>query len=276
MWIFGLAIAVDLPLTFIKTMSKFSRVSIATCFLIFLYLVHSLVYLIVAVERNEFNTNNEIVWISFDHRIVSSLAIQAFAYHCHPTVGPTLIRLINPTRARQYGTLAAVVGAAAIAYLVGGLWPYLTLLNRITEPIVFMCYPTQQVFTIITKGLYGIFLLITTPLVLFSARFCLVGLVCRKQTGELPSWQWLSIGIGMLLLAAIMAASVESLGVMFDFLGGIICSLILYMFPSMFYIRVCKGESKWKMILAWVMMPLGVITVGLSFYDTVTTMMTDE
>jgi amino acid permease len=276
MWIFGLAILVDLPLTFLKTIAKFSRVSIATCFLIFLYLVHSAVYLIVAVKRDEFDPNHEIQGFTFDGRIVTSLAIQAFAYHCHPTVGPTLTRLQNPTRNRQYATLAAVVGAAGFAYLVGGLLPYLTLVNRVTEPIVFMCYPTQQVFTIITKALYGVFLLITTPLILFSARFCLVGLVSTKDASELPSWQWLSIGIVMLLLAAVVAGSVESLGVMFDFLGGIICSLILYIFPSMFYIRLCKGESRWKTVAAWVMMPLGVATVGLSFYDTVTHMVGDE
>jgi amino acid permease len=276
MWIFGLAVTVDLPLTFIKTIAKFSRVSIATCILIFLYLVHSAAYLGVAISRHEFDPNNEITWVSFDGKLVSSLAIQAFAYHCHPTVGPTLMRLQNPTRGRQYGTLAAVVGAAGFAYLVGGLLPYLTLVNRVTEPIVFMCYPTQQVFTIITKALYGVFLLITTPLILFSARFCLVGLVCKKEAAELPSWQWLGIGIGMLLLAAIMAGSVDNLGVMFDFLGGMICSLILYVFPSMFYVRICKGESKWKTVLAWVMMPLGLATVGLSFYDTIKHMMADE
>jgi amino acid permease len=276
MWIFGLAILVDLPLTFIKTIAKFSRVSIATCFLIFLYLVHSAVYLFVAVKNDEFDPNHEIQWITFDGRIVSSLAIQAFAYHCHPTVGPTLTRLQNPTRTRQYATLAAVVGAAGFAYLIGGLLPYLTLVNRVTEPIVFMCYPTQQVFTIVTKGLYGVFLLITTPLILFSARFCLVGLVSTKDASELPSWQWLGMGVVMLLLAAVMAGAVESLGVMFDFLGGIICSLILYIFPSMFYIRLCRGESRWKTVAAWIMMPLGVATVGLSFYDTVTHMVGDE
>jgi amino acid permease len=276
MWIFGLTLLVDLPLTFIKTISKFSRVSIATCFLIFLYLVHSAVYLIVEVSNDAFDPNHEIKWVTFDGKIITSLAIQAFAYHCHPTVGPTLIRLQNPTRGRQYRTLAAVVGAAGFAYLVGGLLPYLTLVNRITEPIVFMCYPTQQVFTIITKGLYAVFLLITTPLILFSARFCLVGLVTTKDASELPSWVWLGIGVVMLLLAAVMAGAVESLGVMFDFLGGMICSLILYIFPSLYYIRLCKGESTWKTIAAWAMIPLGVSTVVLSFYDTVQHMMADE
>jgi hypothetical protein len=267
LWIFGLALTVALPLTFIKTIAKFSRVSLATVVLIGLYLVHSAVYLVVGLMKEGFDPNHEVKWVSFDGAIVHSLAIQAFAYHCHPTVGPTLTRLINPTRGRQYGTLSAVVGAAGFAYFVGGLLPYLTLLNRVTEPIVFMCYPTQQVFTIITKGLYGVFLLVTTPLILLSARFCFVGLVYTKDVNELPSWQWLTIGVVMLLLAAVVGGAVESLGVMFDFLGGIICSVILYVFPSIFYIRLCKGESKWKTVLAWAMIPLGIATVGLSLYD---------
>jgi amino acid permease len=273
LWVMGLAVLVDLPLTFIKTISKFSRVSIGTCFLILMYLVHAVTYLIDKFVKGEFDPNHEIQFFVFSRHLVVAIAIQAFAFNCHPTVGPTLARLINPTRVRQYWIMGSVVGAAGLAYLAGGLLPYLTLGNQVVEPIVFRCYPTQQVFTIIVKGLYSLFLLITTPLILFSARFCLAGLICNKQV---PNWQWVGMGIGMLMGAAIVASAIESLGVMFDFLGGIICSFILYFFPSMFYLRICKGESKVKTVLAWCMFPLGVGTIALSLYDTISNMIGTE
>jgi amino acid permease len=77
----------------------------------------------------------------------------------------------------------------------------------------------------------------------------------------------------MLLAAAVVAAAVESLGVMFDFLGGIICSCLLYFFPALFYLRICGHESRLKRWLAWAMFPMGAGTVVLSLYDTISGML---
>jgi sodium-coupled neutral amino acid transporter 10 len=263
MWIFGLAVVVDLPLTFIKTISKFSKVSVATCFLIFLYLVHSAIYLGIGVHDSGFDPEHEVRYFELNNFFVTAIAVQAFAFNCHPTVGPTLARLINPTRSRQYRVLACVVIGAAVAYYIGGLLPYLTLRNRVSELIIFLCYPTGQIFTIITKGLYGVFLLITTPLILFSGRFCLAGLICRK---EIPVWQWQLMGVIMLLCCAIMATWVESLEIMFDLIGGCTVPMITYLFPATFYIRICKGESKWKMFVAWGFLPFGMLNIALALY----------
>jgi amino acid permease len=267
MWVFGLATLVDLPLTFIKTIAKFSKVSIATCVLIFMYLVHSAVYLGVEVNSERgFDPEGEIRYLELNNFFVTAVAVQAFAFHCHPTVGPTIARLINPTRVRQYKVLAMVVIGAAVAYYVGGLLPYLTLGNRVSELIIFLCYPTGQVFTIITKALYGVFLLITTPLILFSGRFCLAGLICKK---EIPVWQWHLMGVGMLLGAAIMAVWVENLEIMFDLIGGCTVPVIMYMFPAVFYIRICKGESKWKMAVAYAFLPFAALNIGLALYHSI-------
>jgi sodium-coupled neutral amino acid transporter 6 len=270
MWILGLAVVVDLPLTFIKTITKFSRVSFATCVLILIYLTHAATYLIVRFVNHNFDPNHEIVFARFDRDLIISLNIQAFAFNCHPTVGPTLRRLINPTRQRRYLVMATVVAAAGFAYLAGGLLPYLTLVEGVTDPIVFLCYPEQQVFTIITKGLYSLFLLVTTPLILFSARFCVADLLALREP---KPWQWVGLGVIMLLAAAVVAAFVESIGMMFDFLGGIICSCLLYFFPALFYLRICRSESLAKRVIAWAMFPLGVATVALSLYDTISGML---
>jgi hypothetical protein len=266
MWIFGLATVVDLPLTFIKTISKFSKVSVATAGLIFMYLVHSAVYLGIEVREQGFDPEHEIRYLELNNFFVTAIAVQAFAFHCHPTVGPTLARLINPTRIRQYQVLASVVVGAGVCYYVGGLLPYLTLGNRVSELIIFLCYPTGQVFTIITKGLYGVFLLITTPLILFSGRFCLAGLICKQ---EIPVWQWHLMGVLMLLCCAIMATWVESLEIMFDLIGGCTVPVIMYLFPATFYIRICKGESKWKMAIAWGFIPFGMINIALALYHSI-------
>jgi hypothetical protein len=88
---------------------------------------------------------------------------------------------------------------------------------------------------------------------LFSARFCIVDLVCNKEATEPLVWQWIGMDIVILLTCTVIIGSVESLDVMFNLLSEMICSLIFYFFPSLFYIQICKEESIWKTVLAWVM-----------------------
>jgi hypothetical protein len=180
-----------------------------------------------------------------------------------------MLQLADPTRERQYKLMAAVVGSAAICYIVGGLLPYLTLLEGITDVVIFSCYPDGRVFTIITKVLYATFLLITTPLVLYSARLSLIGLIKQWCKVVITPRRFDVIGIVLLAVIAVLAVLVTSIPLMFDFIGGVTVSIILYAFPSSFYLRLCKGESTPKTVLAWAMTPLGVATVVVCLYDTI-------
>jgi amino acid permease len=266
LWILGLALVVCLPLTFIRTISKFSKVSMGTFVLIVSYLIHSAFYLIKAIAQQQFDPQHEIKWISFNKYFMSAIAMESFAFHCHPAVGPTLHRLINPTRRRQYIVLGAVAIGAFVTYFLGGLLPYLTLFDGITDPLILQCYPDGQVFTIVMKAVYGLFLLATAPLLLFSGRIYLAPLLCQK--GE-PGWQWDVMGIGMLLASALMAVLVTKIETMFNFVGGISVPTTLYLMPAVFYLRICKNTSKWKTVVAWFFLPLGFGTMGLSLYHTI-------
>jgi sodium-coupled neutral amino acid transporter 11 len=233
------------------------------------YLAHSAYYLIVRIVDHNFDPEHQIVYFTFNKFFIGSLGVEAFAYQCHATVGPSLGRLKNPTRARKYRVLAALVIVGAVCYLTAGLLPYLTLVNDVTSQVVFVCYPKHQLFTMITKAVYGVFLVVTAPLLLYTGRLCAVRTFCKRPP---PQWKMDLYGVLMLSLSALTAAGVSSLSVMFDFIGGIADSLIMYVFPAIFYIRICKKESKWKYWLAWVLIPLGTAVIIISLYHSISSL----
>jgi hypothetical protein len=167
----------------------------------------------------------------------------------------------------MYAVLGALVAAGAICYLTAGLLPYLTLVNGVNNEVIFVCYPKNQVFTMITTGVYGTFLVVTAPLLLYTGKLCIVRTFCRVTP---PQWKMDLYGVLLLLASALTAAGVKSISVMFDFIGGVADSLIMYVFPALFYIRICGKESMWKYCLAWILIPLGTAVIIVSLYHSIT------
>jgi sodium-coupled neutral amino acid transporter 6 len=270
---FGIAIVVCLPLTFIRSIGHFSKVSVVTVFLILLYLVHGGVYLIKAVLEHRFDPEHKIAFFNFSYILIQGVAIQGMAFHCHPGLGSAMIRLINPNRRRQYSVLGSVVIGCFIVYACAGLMPYLTLLDKVTSQVIFVCYPTGQMFTMITKILYACFLTVTTPLLLLAGRVCLFEGICKE-----PLAQWKNDLFAVLLLAAttLLAAGVTSISVMYDFVGGVSITFMIYIFPSLFYCKICRGESKLKFAAAIALIPIGIGVILTSLYDSVRTVIRGE
>jgi amino acid permease len=246
-----------MPLTFLRSVKGYSQVSLFTCVLIVIYLVHA----VTEFAKTGIHHDRKFPVFTANKYFIPSLSTQAFAFHCHPGAGPAIAKLVNPTRNRQYMTLAAVVGAGAFCYYVGGLLPYLTL-GSIAKPIksqvIFDSYPQGSVFTYITEALYALFLLITTHLLLYAGRVALHDLISKQR----PSYMfWLILGLVVLFAATVLAVLVQSISTMFDFIGGVTIAGIIYILPPMFYLKMCRGDSVIKMIIAIVLIPIGAATI---------------
>jgi hypothetical protein len=63
-------------------------------------LVHGATYWIEKFLKHGFDPNGEVKLRIFGRYLVVAITIQAFAFNCHTTVGPTFHRLINLTRKR--------------------------------------------------------------------------------------------------------------------------------------------------------------------------------
>jgi sodium-coupled neutral amino acid transporter 11 len=162
---------------------------------------------------------------------------------------------------------------ASSCYALGGLLPYLTLFDRILTPVVFVHYDKGQPFTILTKAFYALFVVFTTPLILFSARLSFNSVVFQSEFTPLRYW---TIGILLVSACILLAVTVESLEKVFGLVGGITCNIIVYILPAISYIRLCKGESTLKRIVAWVMAPTGVVLIAICMYAEVSNILTGK
>jgi amino acid permease len=261
------------PLILVKSLKAYSYVSMFTCGLIGLYIIHSAIYLVVYSVRDGFDPESQIQYGKFNHYFLSSLSIQAFAYACHPLIGPTLEKLKRPTKARQYRTMTILTLCASSSYTLGGLLPYLTLFDKIATPVVFVYYDKGQSLTILTKGLYGLFVVFTTPLILLSARISLNDVLFKSEFTTARYW---IMGIILVTLCIVLAVTVESLEKVFGLVGGLTCNIIVYILPALYYIRLCRGENTLKMTVAWLMAPVGLVLIGICMYAEILTIMSGE
>lgn len=78
--------------------------------------------------------------------VISTLSIQSSSFTCHTNIFPTLIQLENPTMRLSNITILLTVISATLQDIVGGIFPYFTLFDRIEDPNVLKHYP-KSVFT---------------------------------------------------------------------------------------------------------------------------------
>jgi hypothetical protein len=262
-----LAVVIDLPLMFLRNIRGYAHVSIFTCVLILLYIIHSAYYLGFGISHRGFDPEKELVIASVNKYFVPALAIQAFAYACHPIVGPTMDKLRNPTTTRKYLTMGLLCLLASCCYTCGGILPYLTLFEHIKDPVIFVYYG-QEPFTVMTEALYAVFLTATSPLILYQCRMSLNDIFWKSEATTL---RWNIVGVIVLGVCTLLAITVKEIMTMFDLVGGVTCTTIIYILPSIYYLRICGKKNIWKTVAAFAMIPIGVASMSVCLYHSIGT-----
>jgi amino acid permease len=112
----------------------------------------------------------------------------------------------------------------------------------------------------------------TTPLILYSARLSLNDVIFGN---EFTVARFRIIGLCVMLACILLAVTVESVEDVFGLVGGLTCNMIVYILPALYYIRMCRGESRVKTVIAWIMVPVGIILIGFCLYTEVNSIMNE-
>jgi len=259
-------IFIDLPLVFLPSISSLSYVSLGSLVLVGIFIVHSVYYFGVEVQTHGFNYNNQLKLFDFSKLIIPALAIQATSFNCHPNVFPTLIKLENGTPRRKLITMIFVVIIAFLIYGSAGSFTYMTLYDTVDGPVSLAYYKKGQVFTLITKGLYSILLVLTVPLILWACRLSANDFFFKNQSTKL---QWNITGCLILISAALLAVVVQKIVTFFQFVGGVSSPLMVYILPALYYIRICRDGSRIKRFLAYSFVIIGIVFIIICLYDSI-------
>jgi len=263
--IFGPLILFDLPLSLLKSVSALSKVSYISMVLVIIYVTHSVYYFSSGLMKNGFDPKGEMKLISIGKLLIPSLAIQATTYNCHPNIFPTLQKLENNTRERKTKTMILVGILSFIIFNITGICSYFTLFDNILDPVTIAYYPHGRAFTVVTKILFSLKLVITIPILFFACRLSFYEIFFTQSVSNAI---WNSSGIMLLCLAGVFAAYFQSIVKVFEVVGGISSPIIVYILPAAFYIKICQKENKFKYYISYMFILFGLSMILVSLYDT--------
>ncbi|XP_076006993.1 sodium-coupled neutral amino acid symporter 2 [Genypterus blacodes] len=178
----------------------------------------------------------------FNCQTVYAVPILTFAFVCHPAILPMYEELKDRSRRKMQGVANVSFLAMFIMYLLAALFGYLTF-NVHVEPELLHTYSKyykHDVILLIVRLAVLTAVTLTVPVVLFPIRTSVNHLMCSSKEF---SWIRHTI-ITMVLLAGTNALVifVPTIRDIFGFIGASAATMLVFILPSAFYIKLVKKE----------------------------------
>ncbi|KAM9327715.1 sodium-coupled neutral amino acid symporter 2-like [Pholidichthys leucotaenia] len=199
----------------------------------------------------------------FNSQTVYTVPILTFAFVCHPAILPLYEELKDRSRRRMQGVANVSFLAMLIMYLLAALFGYLTF-NINVEPELLHTYSgyyKYDVLLLIVRLAVVTAVTLTVPVVLFPIRTTVNHLLWPTK-----EFSWIRhIIITVVLLAGtnILVIFIPSIKDIFGFIGASAASMLIFVLPSAFYIKLVKKEPKTSIqkIGATLFLILGIIVM---------------
>eukprot|EP00761_Pharyngomonas_kirbyi_P006526 gb/GECH01006533.1/.p1 GENE.gb/GECH01006533.1/~~gb/GECH01006533.1/.p1 ORF type:complete len:580 (+),score=102.31 gb/GECH01006533.1/:1-1740(+) len=257
-----LGMIVVTPLTLLRRMDHLRFTSVLAVFSVF-YLVFIVFYRAVTNPFEiEKNTGPEKTGSDFYFDItgvVQTFSILSFAFSTHFNIYTIYRELKNPTTKRVRTMAGGSFGIVLIIYLLVGICGFFTFYENIKGNILTV-YDEKD--TLVQIGRVGL-----TITILFS--YPLLAFPCKQIIDEIffdspteSSYRDYFIAIGIVLSSFILAVLIPDISEVFGITGGIFSSILCYILPGLFLLKLCPNRSKKWYHYDKVM---GIILVGVGF-----------
>ncbi|NWU91944.1 S38A4 protein, partial [Upupa epops] len=202
----------------------------------------------------------------FNSRTAYAIPILAFAFVCHPEVLPIYSELKNRSQKRMQNVSNISITGMLIMYLLAGLFGYLTFYGEVEDELLhtYTKVYTFDALLLSVRLAVLVAVTLTVPLVLFPIRSSISALLFPKRP-----FSW----IRHFLIAAIILAFnnllvifVPTIKDIFGFIGASSATMLIFILPSAFYLRLVKKEPlrSPQKIWALVFLILGIIFMFVS------------
>lgn len=199
----------------------------------------------------------------YNSQTVFSIPILIFAFVCHPTILPMYEELKDRSRRKMQNVANVSFLAMFIMYLLAALFGYLTFNIHVESELLHTyskIYKDDIVLLVVRLAVLTAVTL-TVPVVLFPIRTSISHLLFPTK-----DFSWIRhIIITLFLLAGtnILVIFVPNIKDIFSFFGASAASMLIFILPSAFYIKLVKKESKKSMqkISAMLFLLLGFVVM---------------
>lgn len=249
------------PLTLFRSIAKLENFASISTFFICLLIIHAFYWLIKDVNDGYFDKTAPTAFNFNKYEvIISALSVNCMAFNCHLNLFSCLEHMNNCTLRRAHKLCGITVLVSFALYNLFGLFSYLDLRDKIGPGSSLEFYERPNWFTKLTIVGVVIVLIVSSPLVVWTARRGFNNLIWKDK--PMTPLRWVCLGGGLVLLASLLASSSEDVIFFFDIVGGAFTPTIEFVFPAIFFLKIQRGAPKWKIILAGLVLVFSIISIA--------------
>ncbi|ESP04030.1 hypothetical protein LOTGIDRAFT_109866 [Lottia gigantea] len=235
-----LCLGVGLPLGLLKDLRAVSRAStICVCF----YVVFILYVLGLSAPNLLTGAWYPKVHFWKADGLFETLPIFSFSFGCQTQLFILYDALPEPSLKTVNGITSSAINLCAVAYLLMGFFGYIAFHEDVITGDIIKLFP-NTLFADIMKLGFVISTAITIPLIIFPCRVSLYNLLFSQVRIHIPEIHFKVLTLLIVLGPMIVGILVPNVEFILGFNGATMGTLMCFVFPAMFFLKVNKGESR--------------------------------
>ncbi|XP_038596795.1 sodium-coupled neutral amino acid transporter 4 isoform X2 [Tachyglossus aculeatus] len=181
-------------------------------------------------------------YFAFNSRTAYTIPILAFAFVCHPEVLPIYSELKDRSRRKMQAVSNLSITGMLIMYLLAALFGYLTFYGEVEDELLhaYIKVYTFDTLLLMVRLAVLVAVTLTVPIVLFPIRTSVTTLLFPKRP-----FSWIRhflIAAVILALNNVLVILVPTIKYIFGFIGASSATLLIFILPAAFYLRLVKKE----------------------------------
>uniref|UniRef100_A0A1A8IM52 Solute carrier family 38, member 4 n=1 Tax=Nothobranchius kuhntae TaxID=321403 RepID=A0A1A8IM52_NOTKU len=195
----------------------------------------------------------------FNSQTAYTIPILAFAFVCHPEVLPIYSELKDRTPKKMQTVSNLSILAMLIMYMLSALFGYLTFYENVEAELLHTFTKVYKFDTLLLLVRLAVLtaVTLTVPIVLFPIRSSITTLLF---SGRDFSWiRHMVIAAAILLFNNMLVIFVPTIRDIFGFIGGSAATMLIFILPAAFYLRLVKPRSTPKKVGATVFLIMGIV-----------------
>ncbi|XP_055103977.1 sodium-coupled neutral amino acid symporter 2 isoform X1 [Symphalangus syndactylus] len=178
----------------------------------------------------------------FNSQTVYAVPILIFSFVCHPAVLPIYEELKDRSRRRMMNVSKISFFAMFLMYLLAALFGYLTFYEHVESELLhtYSSILGADILLLIVRLAVLMAVTLTVPVVIFPIRSSVTHLLCASK--DFSWWRHSLITVSILAFTNLLVIFVPTIRDIFGFIGASAASMLIFILPSAFYIKLVKKE----------------------------------
>ncbi|XP_033636155.1 probable sodium-coupled neutral amino acid transporter 6 isoform X1 [Asterias rubens] len=204
-------------------------------------------------------------YFSFTAETAYALPTMAFSFVCHTAVLPVYCELAKPSKIRMQNVANSSIFICFMLYIVSALFGYLTFYGNVSSELLdgYTMTGSVDLVILIVRMAVCLAIVFTIPLIHYPARKALLMIVSTWLPLRDTTFPWVRHFVSTAILitsVTCVAIFVPNLKAIFGVVGATASTSLVFILPSLFYLRL--GTEPFKSVLKCAC--VGLLLIGIT------------